>query len=247
MVTIDFLESTSAQIFESLRRELLLDGVVILSNFQSRDNSSLLIQLANHLGKATTVGIRVPENNLERNLIHQINSRTIPVRDKYGFIIQSTTNNPFFCHTDDYFSPNPVDIVIFHCLVQSRFGGETKICYLKDLLKILPPTLLKELKKKQFPVHFGTTALIESNKKVTTIRYNRLEIERAEIVTNKELDKKQLELLNQLDRCITDCETIFKLGKYDCIIINNKTVLHGRLDFPKSSSRLLKRLRLHYA
>jgi len=221
-------------------------GCLIIENFDSDLEKGLLQNLAKSLGKISLSGINVSGNVLEDGFIHRVEVKEEALKDKSGYNILSSTAEVFPCHTDDYFSENPVDVVILHCVIPDEFGGESIIAYLKNILDFLATKTIKILSQQTFPSHFGKVSILEKDINGYKIRYNRLEIERASKITGISLNEKQITALDHLDNAINKTQIIFKLKKNDCLVLNNKKLVHGRTAISKDSNRLLRRVRINY-
>jgi hypothetical protein len=221
-------------------------GCLIVENLNSDLEQGHLQNLAKSLGKISLSGVNVPGNVLEDGFIHRVEVKDEPLKDKSGYNILSSTAEVFACHTDDYFSENPVDVVILHCVIPDEFGGESIIAYINNIIDILDKNTIEILSQPTYPAHFGKVSILEKDNNEYKIRYNRLEIERASEITGISLNEEQLNALDKLDNAINKARIIFKLKKNDCLILNNKKLVHGRTSISKGSNRLLRRVRINY-
>jgi len=247
MEKVDFNRYNNWEDFISDVKSFVLNpGCLIIRNFDSNLEKGLLQNLAKSLGKISLSGINVSGNVLEDGFIHRVEVKEEPLKDKAGYNILSSTAEVFACHTDDYFSENPVDVVILHCVIPDEFGGESIIAYIKDIIDVLDTNTIEILSQPTYPVHFGKVSVLEKDINGYKIRYNRLEIERASETTGVSLNEEQLNALDNLDNAINKTQVIFKLKKNDCLILNNKKLVHGRTAISKGSNRLLRRVRINY-
>lgn len=158
-----------------------------------------------------------------------------------------TTNEDTGLHTDGACSKTPPKIVIFQCQIPSQQGGETQLLSCKLLYKQIIH-LNSELVAKLFDPNTFTIirdeevktncvfAYGENNKIFTIFRANG----NAKVSVADESKEAFL-----LARKITkDKRNIlqFKLKKNQILIIDNTSVMHGRLSFPINSKRKLNRL-----
>lgn len=158
-----------------------------------------------------------------------------------------TTNEDTGLHTDGACSQKPPNIVIFQCEIPSQQGGETQLLSCKLLYK-----KLKHFNPKFVDKLFNPNAFIISRDKEvkTNSVFNYGEnskiftIFRANgnaKVTVADESKEAFELAKEITK---DKKNIlqFKLKKNQILIIDNTSVLHGRLSFPKNSKRKLNRI-----
>ncbi|MBI4165258.1 MAG: TauD/TfdA family dioxygenase [Acidobacteria bacterium] len=166
--------------------------------------------------------------------------------DEHGFLVYSTTGRAFPCHTDLYRDRHPADLLLMKCVRADRGGGRTIIYKLRDLLASLSPREISVLRRPSFPTEFGKIQLLSADSHGYSIRYNRREIDFFARLRREPLSARQSEVLNKIDLLLANGKERqeFLLQPGQCIVINNKTVLHGRTRLSKGTKRLLKRIRL---
>ena len=247
MNKIDFTqEKIWGDFISSIKLFIADPGCVVIQNFDSTLELGLLQKLAKSLGRTSLSGINVPGNLLEDGFIHRVEVKEEPLKDKSGYNILSTTSEVFPCHTDDFFNENPADVVILHCVIPDETGGESIIAYITDIIAHLDSDTIESLSEQTFPSHFGKVSILEKEANSYKIRYNRLEIKRASEITNYVLNDRQKLALDNLDNAIAKVQTFFKLEKDDCLVLNNKSLVHGRTAISGDSKRLLRRVRINY-
>lgn len=219
------------------------NGFVLVNGFYNGDNNALLVLLANSLGYPITSNVTGSENRI----VHRIESLNEPKNDCFGEILYSSTAMAFPCHTDNAGKNFPADIVIVQCIRPADDGGKTFLVHVDDIVKKLSDTELSLLCEAVFPFPCGREKIISYKGGKPQIRYNRHYINMCLNKYNEELDMKYRKVLNYLDEVIAfgKISREVQLNYRDCIIINNKTTLHGRSKFPQNSRRLLKRIRVN--
>ena len=236
-----------ADFVSAVTEAIQFPGAVRLQAFEADSENTLLAKLALDLGKVVADRPRADQQALvENGFITRIESRPQPVKDNLGFNILSSTAEEFPPHTDHYLHSHPADVVMFQCVTYDPAGGETLLIYLRNILENIKTEYVPLLRKVAYPTHFGKVAIIEGNDVQTSIRYNRVEIERAAKVRQEPLDAEQELALDALDEAIQAAAQRFALHADECLVVNNRTALHGRTAFSPQSGRLLKRVRLHF-
>jgi alpha-ketoglutarate-dependent taurine dioxygenase len=66
-------------------------------------------------------------------------------------------------------------------------------------------------------------------------------------VSRYELTPAQLTAVDRLEEAVDRCAYDFALAPGDCLVVNNRTALHGRTSFGLDSGRVLLRMRVHCA
>jgi hypothetical protein len=128
---------------------------------------------------------------------------------------------------------------------QSPTGGDSLIARVPDILKLLDEATTALLFRPLFPAPFGRIAILERGEKEIHIRYNRFEIEQAVIRLDEQLNPQQLNAMEGLECAIITVTEVLRLLPEECLVINNKTIVHGRTSFPAGSGRLLRRLKVY--
>lgn len=244
IIRINYKGSSDWSTFvQGIKSSILKHGVVVIENLAYDPNNDLLLRLAMSLGKLSLEDVIVPENL--NSYVHHIEAKETPLEDSHGFKILSTTDLEFACHTDDYFSEHPSDVILFQCVHQAEHGGDSIIAFLSDVLTKLDTSTIADLKRSSFPSHFGLVAILTDEGGELFIRYNRIEVERSCQRIQVSLSQDQLAALDKLDEAIESSKHYLKLMPNECIVINNKKVLHGRTAFSQASNRLLRRVKLY--
>jgi len=231
-----------SEFLQDIQLAISFPGVALLEKFVDRPGTNLLARLALLLGEVSYEDVSAPEPG-PIGFIHRIEAKEEPLQDGFGYEILSTTHRRFPCHTDDYFVERPCDVFLLHCVLQAEHGGDTIIVHLRDILEQLEPRTIAELATPSFPAHFGWAPILVIEKYFLWIRYNRLQIDRACQVNQVTLTDNQLNALDELDAVIDTSQHYFKLKPSECLVLNNKTTLHGRTAFSGTTNRLLRRVK----
>jgi alpha-ketoglutarate-dependent taurine dioxygenase len=232
-------------VINDIRFNLSKFDSVIVHNPSFEQSNNLLLKLVNIIGTVSEEDVTVPDFETS-NYLHRVEICKESVKDRYGFRPLSTTDSAIACHTEDYFTPNPSDIVIFQCVRQDHDGGQSIISYLDDILYHLDIDVLNCLKECEYPSYFGKVAVIGTDiHGKYWIRYNRSTLNKASDVINLRLSKEYKNALDYLDIAINKSQIIFPLQPNDIWLLNNRRVMHGRTALSKETSRLLKRVKLH--
>ncbi|TAF63562.1 MAG: hypothetical protein EAZ55_13300 [Cytophagales bacterium] len=218
-------------------QNLGIGNAVLIKNVPTQDNISLL-SYCDILGVPSKATIRYP--NLQDDFIHIVQDSQVPIKDKNDNIVISSTSQEFDLHTDEYFHSNPADYVLLHCIkADENNGGLSRICFLSKILDKIPEWLYQNLQEEIYPCRKKKTSILFTEKDRLKIKFNPYEILRD--CENPIIENAVKELLNIAHQRMIH----FALEEGDCLILNNKEVLHGRTAFSKNSGRLLKRVRLN--
>jgi Taurine catabolism dioxygenase TauD, TfdA family len=227
---------------EAVRYRILGVGFVTVLGLPTDSAGNSLIRLASSLGKLSLGDVTAPDQG--NPYVHNIQARAKPLRDSRGVIL-STTSERFPCHTDDYFEERPSDLVFQHCIQPAITGGDSVVATLSDILDVLPAEASNALMLSIFPSPFGLIPILELNNQSWTIRYNRIQMERAASKLDMIFSAEVHAAIDQLDDAIAQTQRKLKLWAGDCLVLNNRTVVHGRTAFPQDSDRLLKRVKAY--
>lgn len=218
-------------------------GFCLLSGLPIDTQDSALEHLAKQMGTPSLAGAHA----VDGRAVYDIKGSKSGKLDEHGLLIYSSRYDEFPAHTDEYRIQSQVDLVFLHCIQPNPEGqGLSLICPLKSLLENLTANDLSLMLRPIWPTQFGLAALLTIEDRRTTIRFNSLEIQRFAEIQKIELTNNQGELLQRLGTFLrekTPYRLLLRTG--DCLIMNNRSVLHGRTVFPDASSRLFKRVRLH--
>jgi len=221
------------------------DGSILVKGLPVTPEDETLVALGRALGPLSLAGAHSVDKRYAYNV--EVRSET-GIPDELGLLIYSSTDWDFPCHTDEYRIEAPADLVAMHCVRPDECGaGRTILYHLRDLLMILTPPQIDVLRRNDFPSQFGSTSIIWDSEGGTCIRYNRREVDRFADLNSQPLSSNQRSVLDRLDSILRDeaFRSEFLLESNDCVLLNNRTILHGRTKLTTGSHRLLKRIRLH--
>jgi hypothetical protein len=221
---------------------------VLVRNLNAGESNELLIRLATSLGRPYKEP-GVPGHPPEDEIVSRVEPRGEGIRDSRGLLLYSTTPLAFPSHTDGSGKPSPYDLVLLYCVRQDHFGGESILIPLDKILKLLTPASIDRLRTESFPVPFGMAPIISGEEHDFWIRYNAEELTFYSERRGVTFTQNQKHAVDDLANAIASLEQVvprFKISVGECLIIDNKRVLHGRLALSPNSRRLLKRIRLHW-
>jgi len=143
---------------------------------------------------------------------------------------------------------NPTTLSCFIALGGDRLGGDSILITLEEIEARLDTETLSLLKQKAFPFPFGMSSILVEQEQAAWIRYNREELSyylRQHHLTLSERASSALEALNAVITELEETVPRYHLVNGECLVIDNKRVLHGRSELAKDSDRLLKRVRVY--
>lgn len=211
-------------------------GAIVLHGFAGPEPHDDLARLGRAIGTLSAADIATPDGDW----IHRVEARETPLQDSVGNPILSTTHGHFACHTDEFFSPHPADVVMQFCVQAAQDGGgRSVVAFVRDIVARLDEGQIDVLSAATFPVRFGHTALLAAHDGGWHLRYNRDELPR------RSLTPAQCAALDALEDAIDRCAYDFALAPGDCLVLDNRTALHGRTRFGLHSGRVLLRMRVY--
>lgn len=242
--TIDFNSYKLKELTNITKEQLHNEGLLIIKNFPN--NNRIITDFSYYFGEPSLSGIK--KNNtdevVESEFIRRIELTDQPIKNSIGKRVLSSTSDFFALHTDEYYELNPSKYLILLCVIPDKYkGGKTIISDIREVVKKLPHETIIYLQKNIFPHPAKEISILSSEMKKFYIRYNRYAIESALATTHKNIKIKH-EHLNTFDHQLTKCSKSILLSKEDCLILDNKRILHGRTSFFKNSKRFLKRIRI---
>ncbi|MBD0333180.1 MAG: TauD/TfdA family dioxygenase [Chitinophagaceae bacterium] len=158
--------------------------------------------------------------------------------------ILSATNQLFPLHTDCCFLEKPADFIALYCVENSDTGGENTLLNINCVIPLLPHIYLQYLLTTNFLFYSKEYKILEKTANTFFVRFHQ-----GELMESCPTQKKE--------KCIADLQpllalledpvhyTTVKLQPNQCLIVNNRTCLHGRFAFEAGSKRTFYRLR-HY-
>lgn len=148
------------------------------------------------------------------------------------------------CHTDTSFIPEPFDLVALHCIRNDPAGGRTVLVRLPDLLARLDTRVQRALLDVPVPFEFGEATVLRREPWGMSIRYNRREIDP---YCGPGGLGPMGEVLDLLDRALEfdKASEVLDLRPGECLLVDNRRVLHGRTQLSPGNSRLMVRGRCY--
>jgi alpha-ketoglutarate-dependent taurine dioxygenase len=162
-----------------------------------------------------------------------------------GGSILSASNLVFPLHTDCSYLDKPADVVTLYCVENSESGGESLLLNINKIIPLLPQDYLHLLLTQKFRIYSKEYPILEQSGSLYTIRYSIDEMLSSYPESEHGSLRSTLEPLNNLLNDPSHYLTI-KLHPNDCLIVNNRTALHGRHAFEPNSRRVFLRARAYW-
>lgn len=236
----------------ALKHDVEKNGIAICSNVGLLQES-IDATKQNLLHFLRPFGTPLPHNDNTDTLTWDIKPDAKPTG---GYITHSQLSDEAYFHTDSSFSEDPEDLFCLYTLKPSLEGGESFFLHLDEILKALRssnagrhvesvlrtkryPFTIPQVFKKQYDNKGYTLAYILEQE---TIRY-RDDVINFEISQNPSIvDQEQKDALAFLKSCIDQAHNkcTIKLEADDLVLVDNKTVLHGRTAFTDKSRHLVR-------
>ncbi len=230
------------------RGQLLQDYGALLIREMSTDSDSLRA-LGGSLGTvlANPAG-DVGRENIEPGGIHLVRALEVPLKDQFGNVVLSTSDEAFPLHTDQFFRAEPADLVAMLCCEASAQGGLTLLSDVRRVAESLSPEQTSGLTKAFVRAPFGHTSILRPERcGHYQVAYNRYEIDKCCRTLAHEYSPEECELMASFESWAALCSYQISLGVGDCLVLDNKRFLHGRTAITPGSQRLIKRLRVSVA
>jgi hypothetical protein len=228
----------------SLKNTLWREGAVIVDSIPYAANAALL-DVASMLGDPVTAGTHFPDHPLEDEIVYRIEPRNEGqgIRDENDRVIFSTTDGVFDCHTDGYHNRENIDVVLMLC-VRGDAAAMSIVAHIDDLLDRLDPDEQQILGAPVYPSLNGPVPILDTRNGRTSVRFNLAEIERFLPGDATAFTPPYLTAARHLNALSKDpqIQSTFSLQPGQCLVLDNRRVLHGRLSLSKGSRRLLKRV-----
>lgn len=162
---------------------------------------------------------------------------------KEGSII-SASNVSFPLHTDCSFLERPADIVVLYCIENAVTGGESLLANVNQIIPLLPEDYISFLLTKKFYINSRGYPILEQSGDQYVIRFNLGEFLSGTSPEDNAIIAADLQPLTTI---LSDAAiyTTVKLAPDECLVVNNRTCLHGRHAFEDNSNRIFYRAR-HY-
>ncbi|SMH28529.1 Taurine catabolism dioxygenase TauD, TfdA family [Azospirillum lipoferum] len=227
---------------EDVRSEIETgSGAVMLTGMPLDDGNAALLLVAGQFGGVLTDGISFSSNPLEPGGVYRIEAKGDGVADDEGHLVYSTSPCFFPLHTDGYSASVAPDILVLLCVRPDRQGGGgSLLAALDDVLPRLSQEEKARLAEPVYPSLSGARRIVADGE----IRFNPMEVARCRRLGFTPPPEENLAAHARLNE-LFNSDGILKqvhLTDGDCLIINNRRVVHGRHEYSPRGSRLLKRL-----
>jgi alpha-ketoglutarate-dependent taurine dioxygenase len=156
--------------------------------------------------------------------------------------ILSTSNLVFPLHTDCSYLEKPADVVTLYCIENAEHGGESLLVNVNEIVPHLPPGYAEFLLTEKFTVYSKAYPVLEKEGGRYTVRFSPDEILASYPEGEKEAVKEKLKPLTYLLDNPAHYKMV-KLSPDECLIVNNRSSLHGRTAFEANSRRVFLRAR----
>jgi alpha-ketoglutarate-dependent taurine dioxygenase len=231
------------------RERLAVAGYVVVPRVALDEDNAALRALGAALGVASATGITPGQPNVEQHGINRVEAMDLPRIDPGGRTVLSTSADDFPLHTDDTFARSPVRSVLMHCWqADAAGGGVSRVAHVADILAGLAPATVERLRLPDFPSPFGPAPVLfepeAGDHAGPCIRFNHRDFVSYGERYGPALAPDQLAALDQVLAAANACVREMMLSREDCLVVDNRRVLHGRSAFSPRSGRLLKRLRV---
>jgi alpha-ketoglutarate-dependent taurine dioxygenase len=210
-------------------------GSCILKNVPVSEDNSFLQLMANYLGESVHEA-----RNIDGKAVY-----IVEVNENLEVPTYANTPYKFLCHTDCTEFDNPPDTVMLLCEKQAKKGGESFLVSVEDIINRLNMEDIMILSARQFPFGNKLYPILGYHYDQPVMRYNRVSLDSFRKFYNFKFAEETLNVIDKMDAIMDEIKISFKLKAHECLIINNKTLLHGRGEFPAKSPRRMKRLRLN--
>jgi alpha-ketoglutarate-dependent taurine dioxygenase len=210
----------------------------VVHDFPTEDNQALL-ELGRALG-TLSADMPLPQHPLEDDFIFRVEALTTPCRDELGAKILSTTEDEFRPHSDGSARPNPYSYVLLLCVEPAIDGGESFVFSSREAVCEISPADADLLRAPVYSWGGDPRPILEGDPARPDVRYNSNGLS---IMADAPQHRMYSAALQRWDDTVSRlaARNTFKLSRGDCLIIDNRRVLHGRSAF--RGERLMKRLR----
>jgi alpha-ketoglutarate-dependent taurine dioxygenase len=162
-------------------------------------------------------------------------------RNQSDFFSFATSHYGFPNHTDCSDADQCPTGMALLCIKRAETGGQTTITPLSAVLNSMEESLKHQLLTHPFQFRNIVKPILEYKHGAYRIRYSRIMIESYQ----EALPFFETELLDQLDTIISQYSYTISLKEGDLLLLRNDRFLHGRMEFAKTSQRLMKRIRFN--
>jgi hypothetical protein len=226
---------------EALLQRVSAHGWAVIEGMPCRAGNGPLLELANSLGRVNLLG--ASEEARDGEGVHLVKAMPRAVLDATGKAMLSNTATDFPLHTDECFARVPSQYVLLHCWNEDAGGnGDSLLASSEAVAARLEPWALDLCHRAHF-VWRSCRAPIFSRQPGLDwplVRFNLREIAGDDLDETADLRARALpEVFLAAANAAAD-HVLLEAG--DCLVIDNRRILHGRVAFDPASKRLLKRV-----
>jgi gamma-butyrobetaine dioxygenase len=205
---------------------VLTAGVILLKGFPYRTDDALARWICT-LGRP----LRDAANHHD-GILHDVEVQGL------GSRLHADTPYEFPLHTDCADLPHPPDLVILYCERQDPQGGASSFAHADEIVRCLSHDQIEPLSHADFTFAPGARyPILSFEGGPAAIRYNRLRFE----LYDPRPTTSRAALLDSVDRALDQVKVQFHVTEGQCLLIDNRHVLHGRDAFDPASRRSFKR------
>jgi alpha-ketoglutarate-dependent taurine dioxygenase len=220
-------------------------GFCVVENLRVDDDHGALLGLCEGLGTLAVDSMVAVDGEERPVYVQRVEYDPERMLTSDNFVRTSASALEFACHTDCASDRDVPDFVLLHCAQAAESGGESVVVPARSVLAGLEDETVATLRKPVFPFKFGLAPVVEEGAGGLRARYNRLEVDKTVKAGQLTLDDEVLAALDALDAALESAgdRAVVGLRPEDCLVLDNHTMLHGRLPFGSDSGRLLYRAR----
>lgn len=228
LTSFDFLKDFNLQnIIETLRKG---QTIVLIKNFPLLDHEFQSF--------INSIGGSVKENR--NNSRQDVFDVKIAMQNKF-FTSIANSALAFPLHTDcaDFdVIPNCVGLLCVEPAIEQQ--GANNFIFLNKIISQLSEKEIHDLLNKKWKFRNQYRSILSFVNGNYQICYDRITME-----SFSEINEKEIEVLNNLDKIFEANSFKIKLEKQDLILFRNDLLLHGRDEIDTNSKRLIKRIRFN--
>lgn len=224
---------------------LQAQGWVVVPQVPLDADNAALRALGERLGPVCWHGALPGMPNVEAHGVNAVQALARPVRDPAGQEVLSTGAQAFELHTDDCHSREPARWVLMHCWRADPHGGDSLLAAAEAIVAGLDAHSLALLARPDWATPAGRLPLLWRDPRgAWQLRCNRRDLEAHALRRGAPLPGPQRAALQALLDAAQAVLVRLRLAPGDCLVVDNRRLLHGRTAFDAASGRLLKRLRI---
>ena len=225
----------------ALSARLDAEGWAVVAGVPCDAGNASLLALARSLGPIKAGDAGDPTH--EGDAVHAVASYARPVLDSSGKTMLSTTATVFDLHTDESYKRAPCRYVLLHCWRADAQGGVSLLATSESILTRLEPWAAALCFRARFVWRECAAPILapESGRAWPRVRFNLREIAGDEI-GDGEPDLRARTVPDVFAAAADAAAVRLTLASGDCLVLDNRRVLHGRTGFDLGSERLLKRV-----